>query len=48
MISPKLIPTIMIILCILSAIVQASHGLENWRMILYWSSAAVLNFAVTW
>lgn len=48
MISPRLLPTIMIALQLASAVVYACHGLDNWRMIGYWLAAAVLTYTVTY
>jgi hypothetical protein len=44
----KLFPTIMIVLSIAAAIVYAMKGWSEWRMVVYWTSAAALNYSVTW
>jgi hypothetical protein len=44
--SPKIFPTIMIILSFLSSIVYLYNG--NIRMTLYWLAAAVLTLSVTY
>ncbi len=44
--SPIVFPTILIILDIASGIVYAAHA--DWRMAIYWVSAAVLTAAVTY
>ncbi len=41
-------PTVMIVLAVGAAITYAYAGIHNWRMILYWIAAAVLNFVVTY
>ena len=46
--SEKFFPTLLIALSLGSAIVYASKGLDNWRMILYWLAAAVLTTVVTY
>lgn len=47
-VSPRLLPTVMIVLQIASAVVYACGGIQNWRMVAYWSAAAVLTYSVTW
>jgi hypothetical protein len=42
----KLFPTILIILDVFAALAYVPSG--NWRMILYWLSASVLTFVVTY
>lgn len=44
----KLFPTIMIGLSIAAAIVYATKGWSEWQMVVYWTSAAALNYSVTW
>ena len=44
--SPKLFPTVLIILCLLASIVWFYQG--DWRKTVYWLAAAVLNFVVTY
>lgn len=44
--SPKFFPTLLMVLDVAAAIVWASNG--DWRKALYWGSAAVLTFTVTW
>lgn len=43
--NPRLLPTTMIILSALAAIIYACHG--DLRKTVYWSAAALLNIAVT-
>ncbi len=47
-ISPRLLPTVMIVLQAASAGIYALGGLHNWRMVGYWTAAAVLTYTVTW
>lgn len=47
-ISPRRLPTIMIVLQAASAVIYACGGLHNWRMVAYWVAAAVLTYSVTW
>lgn len=44
--SPKFFPTIMIVLSFCAAAVYATKS--DWRMMVYWISAATLNIAVTY
>lgn len=46
MISERTMPTIMIVLSLLSAIGYIPSG--NWRQVAYWLAAAVLTYTVTW
>lgn len=46
--SPRFLPTVMIVLQAASAIVYACGGVQNWRMVVYWSAAAALTYVVTW
>jgi len=46
--STKILPTIMIILCAGSAINYALVDWTDWRRILYWTAACLLNVAVTY
>jgi hypothetical protein len=46
--NPKIFPTIMIILCAISAINYTLVDWTDWRKILYWSAACALNIAVTY
>lgn len=43
--SEYIFPSILIIIDLLSAVVYA--GKQDWRMVIYWVAAAVLNAAVT-
>lgn len=46
----KVFPTILIVLDVLAAIAYAYHGwpvFPEWRKVLYWGSAAVLTYTVT-
>jgi hypothetical protein len=43
----KLFPAILIAMNICAAIMYAMKGAGEWRMVCYWSAAAVLNFVVT-
>lgn len=42
----KIFPTVLIILDVFAALAYIPSG--NWRMILYWLSASLLTFCVTW
>ncbi len=44
--NPRLLPTTMIILSALAAIIYACHG--DMRKTAYWTAAAVLNLSVTY
>jgi len=44
--SPKLFPTLIIIINLASAMVYACHG--DWRKLIYWLSAATLTAAITY
>ena len=46
MISERTMPTIMIVLSLLSAIGYIPSG--NWRQVAYWLAAAVLTYTVTY
>lgn len=46
MISPRLFPTILIILDVCAAGVYFFHG--DWRRVIYWVAAAILTATVTW
>lgn len=46
--SPKFFPTLLVVLNVAAAVVYATKGASEWRMIAYWSAAAVLNYVVTW
>lgn len=48
MITTRFFPTLIMILNILSAAGYALHGWHEWRKIIYWLSAAVLTFTVTY
>lgn len=48
MISPKLFPTLMIVLHILSAISYAMCDISDWRKIGYFTAGAVLTYCVTY
>lgn len=48
MISPRTLPTLMIVLSLLSAATYAWHDIADWRHILYWLAAATLTFTVTY
>lgn len=48
MIPLRLLPTMMIVLSLGSALVYACHDLSDWRHWGYWLSAAVLTFTVTY
>jgi hypothetical protein len=43
--NPKILPTVMLVLQVLSAIPYACQG--NWRMAGYWLAAGVLTICVT-
>ena len=43
----KVFPTIMIVLSVAAAAVYALDGWAEWRMVAYWSAAAVLTYVVT-
>lgn len=45
MVSPKLFPTVLIVLSVAAALVCAAHG--DVRRTIYWLAAAVLNASVT-
>lgn len=48
-IDSRLFPTVLIALDVCAACVYAVNGgLSEWRMVVYWLSAAVLTFCVTW
>lgn len=47
MLTTKLFPTVLIALDVLAAAGYAWHDLTDWRKIVYWISAAVLTFCVT-
>jgi hypothetical protein len=44
--SPKLFPTLLIILDVAAAIVWACN--DDWRKMIYWLAAAILTFVVTY
>lgn len=46
--STKIFPTILIIISLCSAIVYASKGISEWRMVVYWLAAAALTTVVTY
>jgi len=48
MINTKIFPTILIVLDVLAAVGYGLHGWQEWRKVVYWLSAAVLTFTVTW
>lgn len=43
----KLFPAILITLNVCAAIMYATKGMDEWRMVAYWGAAAVLNFVVS-
>ena len=44
---PRVFPTLLIVLNVAAAVVCAVDG-TDWRKAVYWTSAAVLNYVVTW
>lgn len=48
MMNPKFFPTVMIVLCFLSAGSYAWADITDWRKISYWIAAGLLNVAVTY
>ena len=46
MISPKVFPSLIIVLNLLAAATYACHGTE-WRKVIYWLAAATLTTVVT-
>lgn len=46
MINPKILPTALIVIDLLAAVVYWSHG--DARRVIYWIAAAVLTASVTW
>lgn len=48
MLTTKFFPTLMIGLDICAAAAYATHGLSEWRQVVYWLAAAVLTTVVTW
>ena len=46
--NPKLFPTIMIILGVLSALSYAIKDMSDWRHIGYWLAASFLTYCVTY
>lgn len=46
--STKIFPTVLIIMSLGSALVYASKGFHEWRMIVYWLAAAALTTVVTY
>ena len=46
----KIFPSLIIALNLGAAVMYALNldGPWNWRMVVYWTSAAALNFVVTW
>jgi hypothetical protein len=48
MVSPKLFPTLMIVLHLLSAITYAINDFSDWRKIGYFTAGAVLTYCVTY
>ena len=47
MLTTKLFPTILIALDVLAAAGYAYHDITDWRKVVYWISAAVLTYCVT-
>ena len=48
MISPRTLPTMMIVLSLLSSAGYAWHDITDWRRIMYWLFAAGLTYTVTY
>ncbi|MGD0585576.1 MAG: hypothetical protein ABSA86_07340 [Oryzomonas sp.] len=48
MISPRALPTVMIVLSLAAADVYAQADYADWRHYGYWLCAAGLNYCVTW
>jgi hypothetical protein len=44
--SPKALPTVLIIIDVAASIVCAYHG--DWRKTVYWAAAAALTYVVTY
>lgn len=44
-IDPRILPTVLIVIDCLAAIVYAAHG--DWRKFIYWTAAAALTAVVT-
>ena len=44
---PRVFPTLLIVLNVAAAVGYAVDG-TDWRKAVYWTSAAVLNYVVTW
>ena len=47
LLDPRVFPTLLIVLNVAAAVVYAVDG-TDWRKAVYWTSAAVLNYVVTW
>ena len=47
-ISPRLFPTLLIVLNVAAAVVYAVGPVPEWRKAVYWMAAAILTFTVTW
>jgi hypothetical protein len=47
MLSTRIFPTCLIVLSLLAAGECSLQGFTNWRKVVYWLAAAVLNFVVT-
>lgn len=47
MISPRLFPSLIIVLNLLAAATYACHGFPEWRKVIYWLAAATLTAVVT-
>lgn len=45
--SSKILPSLMICMCLGSSIVYATKGLIHWRKVVYWAGLAIVNFVVT-
>jgi hypothetical protein len=47
MLPTKLFPGILVGLDVLAAVAYATHGMPEWRMVVYWAAAAALTYVVT-
>ncbi len=48
MLTTKFFPTLLIVLDMFAAGAYACQGPSEWRKVVYWLAAAVLNLVVTW
>jgi hypothetical protein len=44
----QVLPTLLIAIDVIAAIVYALDGWQEWRKVVYWGAAAALTYVITW